>query len=150
VGTSDKKKKQGYQIKSEKKKARMQEIEDSNQNISSCTKCKQAGHTSASSPLCPQHILRKTEVLKLHLGEHYQAYIRNVSFDNCILDQYKTKLKINVIETCSSVRYLIFKAKLFISYYLLENSTAVAPKCLYTQNFWYSVIQLINGKEEIN
>ncbi|KAL4207472.1 hypothetical protein AB4K20DRAFT_1870160 [Rhizopus microsporus] len=38
----------------------------------------------------------------------------------------------------------------FVNYCILENSTAVASKCLFTQNFWYSVIQLINGKEPTN
>ncbi|KAI8981600.1 hypothetical protein BDF20DRAFT_999733, partial [Mycotypha africana] len=46
-----------------------------------------------------------------------------------------------------------FKTKLFVNYYVLENATLAEPKCIkciFTQNFWYSMIQLVNGQRPTN
>lgn len=63
--SSSKKRKQSYETKQEKKKAKMKET-DNNLNLGDtiCGKCKLSGHANANSPLCPEHIARKSEVLK--------------------------------------------------------------------------------------
>ncbi|KAL7317931.1 hypothetical protein PS15m_004224 [Mucor circinelloides] len=43
---------------------------------------------SARSPLCPQGILSKAQVIRANLGDKYKAYTRKLGFDNCVSDTY--------------------------------------------------------------
>lgn len=147
VGSSSgKKRNQSFDVKKQKKRARIEENLNANQNHAVCTKCKQPGHSSANSPLCPDHIPRKTAVFKENLGDNYQAFTRRIPLDNCVFDEYRDTFKERIIEACSDVRYLVFKAKTFVNHYILENSAFVAPKNLFKQNFWYTVTKLVNEK----
>ena len=76
---------------------------------------------------------------------------RKLGFDNCVSDTYHTKLQSSVIKACSTVRHLVFRATLFVNYYVLENHALTgAPKVIFSQNFWYSIIQMLNGKRPTN
>ncbi|GAA5816932.1 hypothetical protein MFLAVUS_010467 [Mucor flavus] len=151
VGSSSgKKRKQTYEDIAQKRQAKRQKDQVEG-DVAICSKCKQRGHRSARSSLCPQGILSKAQVIRANLGDNYEAYTRKLGFDNCVSDTYHTKLQSNVIKACSTVRHLVFRAKLFVNYYVLENHALIgAPKVIFSQNFWYSIIQMVNGKRPIN
>ncbi|GAA5812184.1 hypothetical protein MFLAVUS_005634 [Mucor flavus] len=151
VGSSSgKKRKQTYEDIAQKRQAKRQKDQVEG-DVAICSKCKQRGHKSARSPLCPQGILSKAQVIRANLGDNYKAYTRKLGFDNCVSDTYHTKLQSSVIKACSTVRHLVFRAKLFVDYYVLENHALIgAPKVIFSQNFWYSIIQMVNGKRPTN
>ncbi|KAI9018615.1 hypothetical protein CLU79DRAFT_795567 [Phycomyces nitens] len=147
VGSSSgTKRKQIYEDRAQKRQAKRQKDQVEG-DVAICSKCKQRGHRSARSPLCPQGILSKEQVIRANLGDKYKAYTRKLGFDNCVLDTYHTKLKSSVIKACSTVRHLVFRAKLFVNYYVLEKHALIgAPKAIFTQNFWYRIIQMRQHK----
>ncbi|KAI9032495.1 hypothetical protein CLU79DRAFT_784185 [Phycomyces nitens] len=135
--------KQTYEDRAQKRQAKRQKDQVEG-DVAICSKCKQRGHRSARSSFCQQGILSKAQVIRANLGDNYKAYARKLGFDNCVSDTYHTKLKSSVIKACSTVRYLVFRAKLFVNYYVLENHTLIgAPKVIFSQNFWYSIIQML-------
>ncbi|KAI8997611.1 hypothetical protein BDB01DRAFT_893114 [Pilobolus umbonatus] len=141
--SSGKRRKQTYEDRAQKQQAKRQKDQVEG-DVAICSKCKQRGHRSARSPLCPQGILSKAQVIRANLRDNYKAYTRKLRFDNCVSNTYHTKLKSNVIKACSSVRHLVFRAKLFVNYYVLENHNLIgAPKVIFSQNFWYSIIQML-------
>ncbi|GAA5815083.1 hypothetical protein MFLAVUS_008589 [Mucor flavus] len=147
---SGKKRKQTYEDIAQKRRAKRQKDQVEG-DVAICSKCKQRGHRSARSPLCPQGILSKAQVIRANLGDNYKAYTRKLGFDNCVSDTYHTKLQSSVIKACSTVKHLVFRAKLFVNYYVLENHALIgAPKVIFSQNFWYSIIQMVNGKRPTN
>ncbi|GAA5808627.1 hypothetical protein MFLAVUS_002019 [Mucor flavus] len=151
VGSSSgKKRKQTYEDIAQKWQAKRQKDQVEG-DVAICSKCKRRGHRSARSPLCPQGILSKSQVIRANLGDNYKAYTRKLGFDNCVSDTYHTKLQSSVIKACSTVRHLVFRAKLFVNYYVLENHALIgAPKVIFSQNFWYSIIQMVSGKRPTN
>ncbi|GAA5807059.1 hypothetical protein MFLAVUS_000409 [Mucor flavus] len=151
VGSSSgKKRKQTYEDIAQKRQAKRQKDQVEG-DVAICSKCKQRGHRSARSLLCPQGILSKAQVIRANLGDNYKAYTRKLGFDNCVSDTYHTKLQSSVIKACSTVRHLVFRAKLFVNYYVLENHALIgAPKVIFSQNFRYSIIQMVNGKRPTN
>ncbi|GAA5809410.1 hypothetical protein MFLAVUS_002818 [Mucor flavus] len=151
VGSSSgKKRKQNYEDIAQKQQAKRQKDQVEG-DVAICSKCKQRGHRSARSLLRPQGILSKAQAIRANLGDNYKAYTRKLGFDNCVSDTYHTKLQSSVIKACSTVRHLVFRAKLFVNYYVLENHALIgAPKVIFSQNFWYSIIQMVNGKRPTN
>ncbi|KAI8355585.1 hypothetical protein BD560DRAFT_426660 [Blakeslea trispora] len=132
------KRKQTYEDRAQRRQAKRQK-DQSESDVAICSKCKQRGHISARSPLCPQDILSKTQVICANLEDNYKAYTRKLGFDNCM--PYETENK---------SRRLVFRAELFVNYYVLENHILIdAPKVIFSQNFWYSIIQMANALQEI-
>ncbi|KAI8642872.1 hypothetical protein BD408DRAFT_165593 [Parasitella parasitica] len=154
VGSSTRRKrKQTQETKNDKKKAKLGESSSSNQSDDVvCARCKQPGHVNGRSALCTERAERRSDVLKDNLGTNYRAFSRRISFNKAVHDDYKSKLNEKVVNACSTVRNLVFKAKLLVNYYILKrhNDAApeciAAPKCIFTQNFWYTVIQMVNGQ----
>ncbi|KAI8967153.1 hypothetical protein BDF20DRAFT_928839, partial [Mycotypha africana] len=78
---------------------------------------------------------------------------RRLPLDNCVFGDYRNTFKSKVVEACSVIRNLVLRAKLFVNYYVSKNATLAEPKCIkciFTQNFWYSMIQLVNGQRPKN
>lgn len=154
VGSSkSRKRKQTQETKNDKKKAKLGESSSSNQSDDViCVKCKQPGNANGRSALCAERAERKSDVLKHNLGTNYQAFSRRISFNKAVNDEYKNNLNEKVVNACSTVRNLVFKAKLFVNYYILKKHNDAAPncipapKCIFSQNFWYTVIQMVNGQ----
>ena len=158
VGSSKSgKRKQTQETKNDKKKAKLGESSSSNQSDDLiCVKCKQPGHVNGRSALCAERGERKSDVLKHNLGNDYRAFSRRTSFNKAVNDEYKNILNEKNVNACSTVRNLVFKTKLFVNYYIIKKHNDAddanprkcipAPKCVFTQNFWYTVIQMVNGQ----
>ncbi|KAI8988089.1 hypothetical protein BDF20DRAFT_305244 [Mycotypha africana] len=87
VGSKGRKRKQNLEIK--------EENEDPEEDNACCTKCKQPGHKSVRSPLCPQHVLSKAEV-QHHLGCNYNAFTIRLPLDNCVFGDYSNTFQSKV------------------------------------------------------
>lgn len=114
-----------------------------------CRKCNGTDHSTARSPLCPYNILPKAKVLEQSLGTNYEAFTRKLPFDRCIKKEY-CHIKSSITETCAAVREIIFRAKVFINYYVLLNPTGQVASSIFKKNFWYSICQMINGQRITN
>ncbi|KAI7903269.1 uncharacterized protein BX663DRAFT_433818, partial [Cokeromyces recurvatus] len=65
----------------------------------------------------------------------------------CIKEEYKGVLKEKkIITCCNSIRQLIYRAKLFVNYYILQNLNEPAPRFIFKQQVWYTICQLVNNK----
>lgn len=149
VGASSKNRKQSFDVKKHKQQSKLQKTQPSDDDDSICTKCKQKGHKSPRSYLCLHNIMSKAQAIHASLGDNYKAYTRRLAFDNCVSETNHTRLKSSVIKACSTVRYLVFKAKLFVSYYILNKLNIVVPKFMFSQNFWYTAIQVVNEQDPL-
>lgn len=85
--SSSKKQKQSLENKQRKKKAEIQETDNSNHSYTICSKRKQPGHANAHSPLCSEYVAQKSEVLKNNLGDDYQAFSRRLPFDKAVVEE---------------------------------------------------------------
>lgn len=85
-----------------------------------------------------------------NLGEGFQMFTRKIPLDNCVKEQYKSVLKNRILSASEDVRQLLFRAQLFVNHYILLHCNDNIPKCIFQQNFWYSMCQLINNKRITN
>ncbi|KAI9030657.1 hypothetical protein CLU79DRAFT_785681 [Phycomyces nitens] len=143
VGTSGKRK-QSYDVKAEKRNVKRQKVSN---EATVCKKCKQQGHSSARSPLCGHHILSKEQVLHNNLGDNYKAFTRKLPFDNCVVNTYKASLKSSIVTACTHLRHLIFRAQIFVNHYIIKALDLTVPKGVFKQQFWYTIIQMVNGRK---
>lgn len=149
VGTSNKKRKQSESIKNDKKIAKKSKISSSTSTDEDiCTRCHKSGHKTARSPKCQYHNASKQEVFKENLGQGFRAFTRKIPLDKCINEQYRNSFKSATISASRDIREIIYRAKLFVNYYVSFRSEQGndIPHCIFKQQFWYSVCQLINAK----
>lgn len=142
VGT--KRKKQTEDTKKEKMIAKKQKAGIDNSSAE-CKSCHQVGHSTANSPLCPNHIKPKKEYVQDILGPHTTMFTRKIPFDKCVRDDIdKNSFQKKIRDTCEDVRSLVFRMKLFVNYYIIK--TSQVPAELFNRQFWYTTHQLIMGK----
>ncbi|KAI8979688.1 hypothetical protein BDF20DRAFT_940706 [Mycotypha africana] len=114
-----------------------------------CADCKKQGHFTKDYFKCDFYKASSADDVGSSRGKK-----RSQSFD---VKKQKKRVRIeeNLNEhqnhtvcskSSSTARYLVFEARIFINYYVLESSAYVAPKCLSTQSFWYTVIKITNGQ----
>ena len=147
VGTS-RKRKQSYNIKAEKAQAKRQPISLS---VSSavCKSCKRAGHSTARSKACPNYLMSKQEVFAANLGNNYQAFNRKIPLNTIIHVDYQDILRRKIIESSRYIRHVVIRAMLFTNYFILENIESL-PGCIFQQNYWYAICQLVGGRRVTN
>lgn len=149
VGTSGKKRKQSDNVKRDKKAAKRRKTATTD-NEDTCKRCHENGHKSARSPNCKYHISSKQEVFNRNLGQEYQPFTRKLPMDKCVTNQYVNTLKPIIISACRDVRNIVFRAQIFTNYYITLRSQQELnndiPHCIFRQQFWYSVCQLVNAK----
>ncbi|CAO3662747.1 unnamed protein product [Rhizopus microsporus] len=108
------------------------------------------GHKSTRSASCKYHISSKQEVFNKNLGQKYQPFTRKLPMDKCVADQCVNTLKPIIISACRDVRNIVFRAQIFVNYYITLRSQQELdndiPHCIFRQQFWYSVCQLVNAK----
>ena len=146
VGTS--KKRQTSAIKNVKREAKRQKV-IADPNVR-CTNCKGTGHKTSRSPDCPKHILSKLEVMNQNLGTGFQSFTRKLPFDTCVKERYRSVLKDRILSASEDVRQLLFRAQMFVSYFIILHSNENIPGCIYRQPFWYSICQLVNNRRVTN
>ncbi|KAL4213962.1 hypothetical protein AB4K20DRAFT_1966716 [Rhizopus microsporus] len=119
-------------------------------NEDTCKRCHEKGHKSTRSASCKYHISSKQEVFNKNLGQKYQPFTRKLPMDKCVADQCVNTLKPIIISACRDVRNIVFRAQIFVNYYITLRSQQELdndiPHCIFRQQFWYSVCQLVNAK----
>ncbi|KAG2202838.1 hypothetical protein INT46_000497 [Mucor plumbeus] len=146
VGTS--KKRQTSAIKNVKREVKRQKV-IADPNVR-CINRKGTSHKTSRSPDCPRHILSKLEVMNQNLGTGFQSFARKLPFDTCVKERYKSVLKDRILSASEDVRQLLFRAQMFVNYFIILRSNENIPGCIYRQPFWYSICQLVNNRRVTN
>ena len=78
-------------------------------------------------------------------GGQYEYYSIKIPLKSVIRPGYSDTF-INKVKIISAFnREVIFKAQLFVNYYIITNCLTTIPNEIFTQNFWYSICMLIFG-----
>ena len=145
-----KKIKKSDDIKQDKKSCKKKRKTATTDNEDTCKRCHEKGHKSARSPSYKYHISSKQEVFNKNLGQKYRPFTRKLPMDKCVADQCVNTLKPIIISACRDVRNIVFRAQIFVNYYITLRSQQELdndiPHCIFQQQFWYSVCQLVNAK----
>jgi hypothetical protein len=142
--------KQSVVVKTQKKQARQSRTTTSagKETETICSNCKMSGHKSARSSKCKNYEPSKDFIMKKKLGGAYDHYTKKVPLENWIKTEYKSLFQRNAIKASAEVRHVVYRAQLFVNYYLVMHKNDIIPKEIYTQNFWSSVFHLILDKEK--
>ncbi|KAI9250798.1 hypothetical protein EDC94DRAFT_526896, partial [Helicostylum pulchrum] len=75
---------------------------------------------------------------------------RKIPFDKCVNQNYVNRLKPATVSASRDIHEIVFRAQIFINYYITRRSQRPQdndiPHCIFRQEFWYSVCQMINSK----
>ncbi|KAI8091948.1 hypothetical protein BDF21DRAFT_480351 [Thamnidium elegans] len=78
------------------------------------------------------------------MKDGYTTFTRKLKLEGCINVTYYHKLKGKIVSTCRDIRQIIFRCQLFVNCYILQSNEI--PRTIFSQNFWYTIPQLIIGK----
>lgn len=141
VGTTGKKRKQSETLRQDKRAAKRQRYQV-NANVI-CKSCKQSGHSTSRSSSCRNHRATKQETFKENLGVEYRAFTRKIPFDNIVEEEHARFLKPAILSASNDLRNMIFRAQIFVNYYIIlfshEMEGIDIPYCIFERNFWYSI-----------
>jgi hypothetical protein len=84
-------------------------------------------------------------MLKDALGSDLERFCRKCSFDGGIREPFVHLLRQNVITLARYQRSVVVRAQIFVNHYFLTQQGPVKQAC-FTQNLWYSVMQLVMGR----
>lgn len=115
-----------------------------------CASCEEVGHRSSASPLCPNHNPTKKEVFQTNLGSNYKAFTRKLPLTAIVKEEYQELLRQKVITTSRDLRHIIFRAMCFVNYFCFCSDRSAIPNDIFTQPYWYSMCQLVNGRNITN
>lgn len=84
-----------------------------------CKSCRQHGHSSARSPLCPDHQPTKKELLKAAFPQAYKQFMVSITLGSFLridgqgdrLERFQEK----VIERSTFLRQIIYRAQIFVN-----------------------------------
>ncbi|KAI8984077.1 hypothetical protein BDF20DRAFT_857784 [Mycotypha africana] len=171
VGSSGKKRKQSATIKEEKKQAKRKKKQTTGDI--KCISCGLKGHSTSRSLECPNHIASKEEVITSTLGEGSTVFTRKLPLTSAVKPAFREQFQEKVISCCSDIRRIVFSSQLFVNSYLIyyqenrrnankgdkkdtdKNSNKGSKEAnkdrsipdVFCQQFWYSVGQLVTGKQ---
>lgn len=110
-----------------------------------CKSCKNYGHSSASSKLCPNHKMSLQERIETHFGTEYTRYTISIPLRSFYLPQNMHGFD-QAVEKVKSLsmfsRKVMSSAQLFINFYILKHPECL-DKAFFQQNFWYSLCRVI-------
>ncbi|KAI8057480.1 hypothetical protein BDF21DRAFT_403646 [Thamnidium elegans] len=82
----------------------------------------------------------------MNLGKKYHKN----SLNKCVKQGLLPRLKAFIISFSRDVSEIVFRAQLFVNYYIAHRSNQPenndVPRCVLRQQFWYSICQMVNGK----
>ncbi|KAG2203207.1 hypothetical protein INT46_008991 [Mucor plumbeus] len=114
------KRNQSFEMKQEKKEAKQQKTNNTNVVCSNC---------------------KELEVFNNNLGKAHQSFTRKIPFRSCIRNNESI-----IATTSSSVNpqsAVTIKSRIISAYDII-------PDCIFKQNFWYSICQLVNNRKATN
>ena len=85
-------------------------------------------------------------MLNRKLGGNRETFARKSSFEVSVKEEHRPLLLERVQALSKILRAIVVKTQLFVNFYFLDHQDTVDPFC-FTQNFFYSVMQLVMGKE---
>jgi hypothetical protein len=83
-------------------------------------------------------------------GTGFQSFTRKLPLDTYVKERYRSVLKDRILSASEDVRQLLFRAQMFVNYFIILHSNENIPGCNYRQSFWYSICQLVNNKRAKN
>jgi hypothetical protein len=133
-------------MKSEGRTGRREENKNPNLQHKTC-KCGSNDHRTARSKDCPFHKASKKEIAQDILGSKREQYVRKIPFDSLVRPQFKDHLKHMIIDLSSQVREIVIRVQIFVNYYIIHRvqDNQGIPTYVYSQNFFYSIAQLVTG-----
>jgi hypothetical protein len=106
-----------------------------------CGSCQEEGHSSARSSLCRNHNPKLTDIIQYKLGQHSHRYITSITFKQFCYNTTNTSKSLEKIKTMLAlIREALFKAQLFINYFILMYPSNATSAFLH-RNFWYSILK---------
>ncbi|PHZ15017.1 uncharacterized protein RHIMIDRAFT_276959 [Rhizopus microsporus ATCC 52813] len=90
------------------------------------------------------------QMLARNLGFPYIAFTRKLPLDSIVKSDYREILKNKIIVSSRDIRNIVSRAMLLTNSYCLSKSHDFIPHAIFTQQYWYSVRQLVNGKKITN
>jgi hypothetical protein len=84
-------------------------------------------------------------MLNEKLGTNRETFTRKSSFEVSIRPEYRQALLEKIYLLSYYSRAIIVKTQLFVNFYVIHHEGPIPAYC-FTQNFFYSVMQLIQGR----
>jgi hypothetical protein len=110
-----------------------------------CPHCGSMDHSSSRSVDCPRHSSSSRKLLQNTLGNNFLTYTRKCSFDSGVRAQYRERLREKVVLLCKYTRSVIIRIQILANYYIISKE-GVIPQICFTQNYFYSLGQIVQGK----
>jgi hypothetical protein len=133
----------------QKKRGRHEKRENTrNENFvaNPCPRCLSVDHRSSRSQECPYFTQSTKQMLNEKLGTNRETFARKSSFQVSVRPEFREGLLENVHFLSRALRAIVVKTQLFLNFYFIHHEGSIAPYC-FTQNFFYSVMQLVQGKQ---
>ncbi|KAI7870216.1 hypothetical protein BDF14DRAFT_156129 [Spinellus fusiger] len=92
----------------------------------------------------PQKLTKAQQVSDL-LGKRISV-TRKIKLETILRPEYRTQLTNRIINMSSKLRDVMVRSQFFVNYYILCQNDQPVNNKIYTQNFWYSVPQLVLNK----
>lgn len=115
-----------------------------------CRSCGQSDHASSRSQTCPHHRLSINEKAQLVLGSHREHFIRRIPFNSVVREKYQDQLRNKINHLSSFIRQVVLRAQVFVNGYIIDHAQDPISPYIYSQQFWYSVCQLVMSREVTN
>jgi hypothetical protein len=120
-----------------------------------CKSCGLQGHSTAASHICPNHQFTLKERLSMAFPESYQRFTISLTLKSFLkinkqeepadkLEQFQRR----VIELSTFLRQVVYRAQIFVSYYILSNANSVGnlTNDIFDKIFWYRICRVVYGK----
>jgi hypothetical protein len=110
----------------------------------SCPKCGSTTHRSTRSSECPFYSKSTKDIIADNLGSEVEYYTRKCSFDVVVKIQYREQLHENVNLLSEYLRAVVIRTQMLVNAFFLSTD-GVIPSICFTQNFFYSTMQIVLG-----
>ena len=110
-----------------------------------CPACGSETHRSTRSTDCPSHTASTKRILDAELGHDRETFTRKCMFQSVVRPEHRDGLLRCVQQLASFTRHVVVITSLFVNMYFIDHDV-LAPIC-FTQNFFYSVMQLVLGRQ---
>jgi hypothetical protein len=79
-----------------------------------------------------------------------ESFTRVLPFESIVREDYRDILHTHIIQLSGFIREVVVRSQLFVNAYIIDHSEQQIPTYMFSQNFFYSICQLVIGKEISN
>lgn len=115
-----------------------------------CKACGQEGHSTSASKKCMHHRPNNDERITMQFGKEHERFTHAVPFDNAVKAEHRQRLKQAACRMSSWLSHMMLRAAVVVNGYFIWQGQNGIPTYMFSQNFWYSVCQLILGLDITN